>query len=559
MLILLDGLDEVPVKRETFVVEQIRDFCDRHSLNRFVTSCRIAAYRGGFNRFADVTMAEFDDEQIEQFINRWFSSELDIKEETAQKFWNILQTTENSAAKELAQTPLLLTFLCLVYDRSQSLPTVRSTLYGDALNILLKEWAAEKRLEQDPIYQGFHVDLEKELLAEIAYVSFAENQLFFSKDEITQRIAIFLEDTLDAPKSLDGTTALKAIERQQGILVERATDAYSFSHLTLQEYLVAKHISSQWMIDLLVDQHLTDKRWREIFLLVSGLSGRRSHELWLVIEERAHSFVKTPRLQALLRWATARKSRHMSISQSLAIRGFFLSSVLEVAIDLDIAIDIDVDIATTIAKAIDIASNSSGVSPRAIAIAVAKVRAIAIDIDSAIAIAGDIDIDIDVDSNIDITRALISAGDRAVASEIEIDIDIARYIDRILVRASDIDISYASDDIASDVAAARALANNSDVNFQILGNELTRLADQIPVENASAGEWKHFTEQLTQTYFDAFHLDKDLVALSNDEVQLLEKYLDAIKLILDCKAASVRVSRQQWKAIESRLLAVSAN
>ena len=55
----------------------------------------------------------------------------------------------------LAHTPLLLTFLCLVYDYSQNVMTNRSALYGRALDILLEEWAAEKRLERDEIYQGF--------------------------------------------------------------------------------------------------------------------------------------------------------------------------------------------------------------------------------------------------------------------------------------------------------------------------------------------------------------------------------------------------------------------
>ncbi|MEO0869879.1 MAG: NACHT domain-containing protein, partial [Cyanobacteria bacterium J06642_11] len=271
MLILLDGLDEVPAKQVDSVIEQIKDFCDRYRQNRFVASCRIAAYKGGFNRFVDVTMAEFDDEQIEQFIQRWFSSELDEQSETALRYWDILQQPENSSAKELAQTPLLLTFLCLVYDRSQSLPTVRSTLYGDALDILLKDWAAEKRINPDPIYQGFHVDLEKALLAEIAYQSFEVDQLFFSQAEITHRIREFLADTLDAPKQLvEGEKVLNAIERQQGILVERATNIYSFSHLTLQEYLTARHINSKWLIQNLVSKRLTDERWREVFLLVSG-------------------------------------------------------------------------------------------------------------------------------------------------------------------------------------------------------------------------------------------------------------------------------------------------
>ncbi|MEM7769623.1 MAG: hypothetical protein AAF327_03835 [Cyanobacteria bacterium P01_A01_bin.37] len=66
----------------------------------------------------------------------------------------------------------MLTFLFLVYDRSQNLPDNRSTRYGKALDIFLEEWAAEKCIERDPIYQGFHADLEKMLLAEIAYQGF---------------------------------------------------------------------------------------------------------------------------------------------------------------------------------------------------------------------------------------------------------------------------------------------------------------------------------------------------------------------------------------------------
>ncbi|MGV2388855.1 MAG UNVERIFIED_CONTAM: hypothetical protein LVR29_12975 [Microcystis novacekii LVE1205-3] len=57
-----------------------------------------------------------------------------------------MQKEEYKSAKELAHTPLLLTFLCLVYDENQSFPTNRSRLYQDALRILLEKWSAEKRL-----------------------------------------------------------------------------------------------------------------------------------------------------------------------------------------------------------------------------------------------------------------------------------------------------------------------------------------------------------------------------------------------------------------------------
>ncbi|MDZ8107577.1 MAG: NACHT domain-containing protein [Nostoc sp. DedQUE12a] len=153
LLILLDGLDEVPTKNLTEVISQIQDFVDKYDKNRFITSCRTAAYRSSFRRFSDVVMADFDDIQIQQFIYNWFHCEADKQAKTGEKCWELLQKSEHESAKELAHTPLLLTFLCLVYDRSQSFPDNRSVLYRKALRILLEEWASEKRILRDEIYQ----------------------------------------------------------------------------------------------------------------------------------------------------------------------------------------------------------------------------------------------------------------------------------------------------------------------------------------------------------------------------------------------------------------------
>ena len=82
LLVMLDGLDKVPSANLDNVLNTIRDFVDRYDGNRFITSCRVAAlgYRGSaFQRFSNVTMADFDDEQIEQFIGNWFSSEQDME------------------------------------------------------------------------------------------------------------------------------------------------------------------------------------------------------------------------------------------------------------------------------------------------------------------------------------------------------------------------------------------------------------------------------------------------------------------------------------------------
>lgn len=305
LLILLDGLDEVPQDQEDRAIEQIRTLVDRYHQNRFIASCRVAAYKGGFPRFKDVAMAPFRDDQIEQFIHNWFGSEKDQAANTANQCWDLLKRPEYQAARELAQTPLLLTLLCAVYNTSLDFPKNRAALYGEALDVLLKEWGAEKRIKRDPIYQDLSIELERELLADIAHDSFIEDQLFFDKRDVTTRIREFLVSNLNAPKHLDSETVLEAIEVQQGILVERARDAYSFSHLTFQEYLTAQYIVDNQQIEWLVTHHLTDERWREVFLLVAGLMpGRKgADELLKGMENQIQTLITFPKLHTLLKWA----------------------------------------------------------------------------------------------------------------------------------------------------------------------------------------------------------------------------------------------------------------
>jgi len=303
LLILLDGLDEVPSQNLNETINQIQNFVDKYDQNRFIASCRTAAYRGNFRRFSDVAMADFDDEQIQQFINNWFQKEEDKQAKTGDKCWELLQKPENQAAKELAHTPLLLTFLCLVYDRSQNFPNNRSVLYKNALRILLEEWAAEKRILRDEIYQGLHTELEEVLLSKIAYTGFASNRLFFSQSEIVDQIKTFLAGNLKAPQHLNGEAVLNAIAIQQGILVERARDVFSFSHLTLQEYLTAQYIYDNRLVEKLVTEHLTDKRWKEVFLLVAGVMRGGADDLLLLMEKEVQKYINTPKLQALLNWA----------------------------------------------------------------------------------------------------------------------------------------------------------------------------------------------------------------------------------------------------------------
>lgn len=271
LLILLDGLDEVPLINLEDTIEDIKNFTNKYGKNRFITSCRTAFYKTYLKDFTDVEITSFDNAQIQKFIKNWFRIERDKTAGTDETFIKLLFDRKNDASLELARTPLLLTFLCLTFDDTQRFPANRTALYRNALLILLQRWAAEKRVHNEDIYKDLHPDLEIEMLADVAATFFEKDKIFFFSEEIKSAIKTFL-DQLHNSRFIDISKIIEAIEIQQGLLVQRAPQIYSFSHLTIQEYLTSYFYYSSKKTTHLIETHLGNRRWREVFLLLAGFS-----------------------------------------------------------------------------------------------------------------------------------------------------------------------------------------------------------------------------------------------------------------------------------------------
>ncbi|MBM0740527.1 NACHT domain-containing protein [Phormidium sp. CLA17] len=484
LLILLDGLDEVPTANLNTVINEIQNFVTKYDKNRYIASCRIAAHRSTWNRFRDIELADFDDEQIQRFIQNWFHADLDILTKTADKCWETLNDSSNDAAKELAQTPLLLTFLCMVYDRTQGFPTNRATLYRKALDILLEEWAAEKRIQQSEIYKGLNPDLEKVLLAEIAYNSFVNDQLFFTQQELVEQIKAFLADTVDKPKYLDGKAVLDAITIQQGILVARAEGIFSFSHLTLHEYLAAYHVAQQPdLMQALVEQHLTDDRWREVFLLVAGCL-RNANSLLEPMAAKAPTLLTTEKLKALVNWVDRSTAGSPGDYKPAAKRvaALFFSLSLDLSFSLFLSLTLSRSLSLHLSLPLPL--------------------------------------DFDLSPGLDLSPALTLSCSLLRCLEFE----------RIKIFKQ--------------------------VDFTGLIDRLEGLKARIPEGGPSKEIYQKFVKQLVQIWCAALHLQPEWLELSKQEAESLEKYLSANLLMVQCKEAAVRVSRETWAGIEQRMLTV---
>lgn len=269
-IVMFDGLDEVSTDVNK-IIEQVRAFAKKYNANKYIISCRIAAYNYEFEDFVDLELADFSDEQIQSFIGNWFTE----NPSTGSQCWRTM--SETPSIREIASIPLLLTLLCLAFDENLAFPPNKAELYKDAIDALLRRWDTTRKIKRVQIYKNFSARRKETMFTQIAIDTFERNQYFLPQRTLEEYILDFMRNLPEVEANgieLDGEALLKSIEKQHGIFVERAKGIYSFSHLTFQEYFAAKYLVENAVtgtVRMLIDERLTDARWSEIFLIVAGM------------------------------------------------------------------------------------------------------------------------------------------------------------------------------------------------------------------------------------------------------------------------------------------------
>ncbi|WP_299489515.1 NACHT domain-containing protein [Acaryochloris sp. IP29b_bin.137] len=512
LLILLDGLDEVPIEQMSEAISKIQDFANRFHRNRFIITCRPAAYRYNLRNFTDVVIAEFDDHQIRQYIEKWFHS----NPQQGHICWEQLNSSSNAAAKELTRTPLLLTMLCLVFRREGNLPKHRATLYEKSLWVLLEEWDAEKDVPREGIYKGLATRQKELILSEIAFDAFKNDELFISKRALSHQLEDLLGRMLPDVAFIDGKKVLKSIELQHGLLVERVEGIYSFSHLTIQEYLATQYIFNQSKQDEsflqeLIDQYLTDDRWQEIFMLLSGMS--KADELLQLMERQARSYLeKSPALQNLLRCAVQMTQdtagQFKPAAKRAAAIGLLFPRVHPLAPITRFSNPEDSIHKKTLYLTYDLACEltSALTDKRLLTLVLDRIRKT----------------DGFLHCGIESTRA------HAFKHAVKISIINAKRLKEIKI------------------------FNNADFN-QYMKN-LESVKKEIPSESAPFEQDKAFAMRSQQIWLDAINFNSDIVDFPLDDLNLFNLYLKSIIVTIYCKKSALSYSPSLWDDIESRIL-----
>ncbi|GAB4135362.1 MAG: hypothetical protein Fur0046_08060 [Cyanobacteria bacterium J069] len=349
-LVLLDGLDEVRAEDQHRVIQELRNFSQQFWDNHFVITCRLAAWDYTFEKFTEVEIADFDDAQISTFARKWFQG----KPVQPEIFLSYL--ARNSRIQQMTVSPLLLTLVCLAFEESGDCPNSRSELYKEGIDALLKKWDATRGIQRDQVYQKLSHQRKENLLSYIALSTFKQKDYFFKKSTAEQYIADYIRNLSGIRLEpdylqLDSEAILRSIEAQHGLLVERAKGIYSFSHLTFHEYFTAREIVSnspaleETLKDLL--PFITEKRWREVFLLMTEML-RDSSLLLLPMKQSIDQILgSSERLQAFLRSVGDRaQSPEFSIFKPAAARAF--------CFDIDFDIDENRAVALTLDRSVNL-------------------------------------------------------------------------------------------------------------------------------------------------------------------------------------------------------------
>jgi energy-coupling factor transporter ATP-binding protein EcfA2 len=272
VMVLLDGLDEVQAEtgRQEQVIDDIRAFVKKYDKSRYLMTCRVAAVNFVFDTFTYVEMSDFNDEQIDEYIERYFLED----EESGKSCKELLHQPAQEKLRELARSPILLSLLCLNYEETRTFPTRRVELYEEALDALLKKWDNTRKIRRDEPYKEMSLGRKKQLYAHLAYHNFIKGTYFIPSGRLEEQIESYVSAMPGITVSeVEGEKLLRAMGAQHGILVERAKQIYAFAHLTFQEYYTAKYIVENASIGTLDEliKHIGDYRWREVALLTVSL------------------------------------------------------------------------------------------------------------------------------------------------------------------------------------------------------------------------------------------------------------------------------------------------
>jgi hypothetical protein len=340
---------------------------------------------------------------------------------------------------------------------------------------------------------------------------------------------------------------LRITELQQGILLQRtidedlsSKDMYSFSHLTIQEYLAANYIASQNRLDDYIYEYLSDQNWKETILMLTGLIPNRVDDLLLLIEKRAQEYKNSDlgkqHLLPLIEWCNKVTIQSSNISESLSKRCLAVAFASANAYAYSYGVIFARSVRSAFENVIsmeEFAYNSSNALSNIFSMANCYSLAYSYNKQSSV-------------PSFTNPHRLIYAYALAQSysyTHFSAPPNVATYLNSLCEF-----ISYAKNLQNSEIF-------NNNVDFASLIDRMKTLKRDIPSVHDTQHVHKRFSKIIINTWLNAFCLNDEIFNIPRDNIDEIGKnyfYLNC--LIFQCSDIAISISNNTWDSILSRIL-----
>ncbi len=293
-VLILDGIDEVPVHRRPLISSWINEAHQQNAVvlatsrivgyedypvdsanglgeseniphgnlidkTKTISSKRRSKNNDSSKSFEDHTrkwatirfLMPFNQNQISDFARNWYSqrcvSDVEAKQKTADLLASLAQS---EITQQLARTPNLLSLMAIVHRERAHLPDGKALLYEEIVNAYINTIDNQRRIGSENSLSSYGWKEKK------SWLSFVGFKLQSSRDWDSPTAGIlasegeiiaWLQEAIDQSGAADSEILAKEflnwVARRSGLLLPRGENRYAFVHLSFQEYFCACYLS----------------------------------------------------------------------------------------------------------------------------------------------------------------------------------------------------------------------------------------------------------------------------------------------------------------------------
>jgi formylglycine-generating enzyme required for sulfatase activity/energy-coupling factor transporter ATP-binding protein EcfA2 len=280
LLLLLDGLDEVPRESREEAEQLLRDLAVRWPATPFVVTSRPIGYRPPGSDFREVEVLPLDREHRRELLARWFGRSSGTPD--VLRADEAMQALDAAELHEVAGNPLYLTLMALLFEQDIAPDRNRARLYDQVFNLLLE---GKHRPGAEPMERK---EVVRAVLRQLACGMTEDNRDAEPVESLEDRLYRPELDRLRAELERTGRWRnrlrlfLDDLAERTGILGSHdgAAADWRFWHRTFREALTAEHLWEQYQGKagkaavlgraraITAEEDLS--RWAEPFALLAG-------------------------------------------------------------------------------------------------------------------------------------------------------------------------------------------------------------------------------------------------------------------------------------------------